>query len=161
VEPEDLAREARLEQAAEARARRGLWDRLAADEASLAGTLARGGDVVLGTAAGRVAGAVAELGTDHCAVAGHYLRLDAIETLRVGGPGPKPVTTGRTLREVLARRAGTGEPVTLQTRSGDALTGSIESVGDDVVALRRADPEGPVYVSLSSVVAARVGEGSG
>lgn len=164
--PEELARRARVEQAAESRSRRATWSRAEAEGATLAGLLARGGEVMLQTVVGPVAGTVIGLGRDHCTLAGPadhcYLRLDAVEVVEVVAPGAPVARVDRTLTEVLARLVDTATTVSLRTRSGATVTGTVDSVGEDVVALHPATGTGAVYASSSSLVAARlVGVGSG
>ncbi len=151
MDPEGLVRETRIEQAADARDRRQRWERATAEEATLAELLARGGSVA--------GGAIVAVGADHVVVSAPAgVRFIAFEAVEVVEPGTTGVSsTTRTMREELARRAGTGDVVTLGLRSGDVVSGPIDSVGLDVVAF-----EPPVrYVSLSSVVELRAGEGSG
>jgi hypothetical protein len=153
VEPEALARQARIEQAAEARDRRQRWDRALAEEATLADLLARGGSVA--------GGQVVAVGADHVVVTSpaglRYVAFEGVEVVERGDAAASPARTPRTLREELARRAGTGEVVSLRLRSGQVVSGPIDSVGLDVLAF---EPSAR-YVSLSSVVELRAGEGSG
>ncbi len=171
--PEAWAREARLAQAADARSRRAHWDRLGAEEATLARTLeslARAGHGVrldLGPA-GAHHGSVVELGPDHVRLVAHgrwrYLRLSAVEVAEPAGAhdGSPPERVGRTFDEVLSRRAG--GVVTLVLRSGAQRTGLVAAVGVDGLSLSgdRLDRAAgaPAYVS-SSAVAAVLGDGSG
>jgi hypothetical protein len=167
-DPEELAREARLAQAAEARSRRGDWDQLGAEEASLGSTLERlaadGSAVCLGTVGGCHRGSVAGLGPDHVRLADHgrwcYLRLTAALTVEAAGShdGPRPVRVNRTFVEALSRHVG--EAMTLVLADGAAHTGTVTAVGPEIVTLARDGPAGPLYAS-SSAVAAALGEGSG
>jgi hypothetical protein len=153
VEPEALARQARIEQAAEARDRRQRWDRALAEEAALADLLARGGSVD--------GAQVVAVGADHVVVTStaglRYVAFDGVEVVEPGDAAASSARTTRTLREELARRAGTGEVVSLRLRSGQVVSGPIDSVGLDVLAFEQPAR----YVSLSSVVELRAGEGSG
>ena len=167
-DPEDLARAARLTQAADARSRRSDWDQLGAEEATLSSTLERlatGGSAVrLETEGGPHHGSVTELGPDHVRLADRgrwrYLRLSAVLSVEGAGPhdGPGPDRVAQTFLEALSRRVG--ETVTLVMTDGAAHTGTVTAVGSAIVTLARDGPAGPLYAS-SSAVAAALGEGSG
>jgi hypothetical protein len=160
ADADDFARQARVEDAAEARARRAEWARRRAEEATLAEVLARAGTVRLRTPWGPVVGTVDEVGLDYCAVGGRHLALDLVEVVEPDGSAQAPVVD-RTLTEVLARAAGTGEPVAVRTRGGEIVRGRVDAVGLDVVTIRRDEPPGAVYVSSSSLAEVLAGEGSG
>jgi len=168
LDPEALAREARLAQAADARSARADWAQLGAEEATPATVLehlARAGRAVrLGSVVGPQVGSVRALGPDHVHLVDHgrwrYLRLSAVATVEAVGAheGPGPVRVGRTFLEALSRQVGTA--VTLVLADGAAHQGTVTAVGSDVVTLQRKGPAGPLYVS-SSAVAAALGDGSG
>lgn len=173
-DPEELARRARLEQAVESRSRRALWDRLGEDEATLARTLERSGtdgrSVRIGTGSGEHSGRVVEVGPDHVALEGptgyRYVRLSGVETVVVNStearePSGSALVVNRTFDDLLARLAGTGEPITLVLRSGEGRRGTIEARGVDVLTLRQEEPTVTIYVSSSAVVEVRAGVGSG
>jgi len=167
-DPEALAREARLTQAADARSARADWAQLGAEEATPATVLerlARAGQAVrLGSVAGPLHGSVRALGPDHVLLADHgrwrYLRLSVVTTVEALGvhEGDGPVRVGRTFIEALAHQVGT--VVTLVLTDGAAPVGRVTAVGSDVVTLQREAPAGPLYVS-SSAVAVALGDGSG
>ena len=167
-DPEALAREARLAQAADARSARADWRQLGAEEATLATVLERlaraGRAVRLSSVAGPQVGSVRALGPDHVLLADHgrwrYLRLAAVWTVEALGrhEGSGPERRERTLMEALAHRVGSA--VTLVVADGATHHGTVTAVGPDVVTLQREGPTGPLYVS-SSAVAAAFGEGSG
>jgi hypothetical protein len=167
-DPEAMAREARLTQAADARSARADWAQLGAEEATLATVLERlarsGRAVRLASAGGSHHGSVRELGPDHVLLADHdrwrYLRLSAVRTVEAGGAhqGEAPARVDRTFLEGLARRVRT--VLTLVLADGTTHQGTVTAVGTDVVTLQREGPAGPLYVS-SSAVAAALGDGSG
>jgi hypothetical protein len=167
-DPEELAREARLAQAADARSRRSDWDQLGAEEATLGSILERlaaGGSAVrLGAMGGPHHGSVVELGPDHVRLADHgrwrYLRLSAVLTVEAAGAhdGRRPVRVTRTFVETLSLHLG--KAMTLLLTDGAAHTGTVAAVGAEIVTLARDGPAGPIYAS-SSAVAAALGEGSG
>lgn len=176
-DPVELARAARLAQAADARSARARWDRLGAEEATVATTLerlaARGRPVRLGGAGGHHQGWVVELGPDHVRLDDRgrrrYLRLGAVETVEaieaVEGDGAEEAGPARrverTWAEQLSRLVGPDGPVTVLLASGARHTAPLVAVGIDVLILRRVGPAGPLYVSSSSVVAVLAGVGSG
>jgi hypothetical protein len=167
-DPEDLAREARLTQAADARSRRSDWHQLGAEEATLSSTLERlatgGSAVCLETVGGPHHGSVIELGPDHVRLADRgrwrYLRLSAVLSVEATGThdGPGPDRVAQTFIETLSRLVGA--TVTLVLTDGAAHTGTVTAVGSAIVTLARDGPAGPLYAS-SSAVAAALGEGSG
>lgn len=169
TDPEELARRARVEQAADARSRRGGFAQLEDEEAtlrSLLGRLSRDGRAVrLGTVAGPRHGTVAELGPDHVRLDARgrwcYLPLSAITTVEAlddAGSAPAAIEVRAGIVEALARRAGT--PVTLVLADGTVLAGELAAAGRGVVTLRRPPPATPVYASSSAVVSV-LGDGSG
>ncbi len=168
LDPEALAREARLAQAADARSARADWTQLGAEEATPASVLERlaraGRGVRVSSVTGPLVGSVRELGPDHVDLADRerwrYLRLSAVLAVEAAGDhdGPGPVRVERTFLEALTRRVGT--TLTLVLADGARHVGTVTGVGPDVVTLQREGPAGPLYVS-SSAVAAALGDGSG
>ncbi len=167
-----LAREARVEQAAESRRHRAHWDRLGAEEATLATILERlahaGATVQVHGPAGSPHGSVAELGPDHVRLVVRdrwcALRYSAIEWVEATGAQEGTGAVGverveRSFDELLSRLAG--EAVTLVLASGTILVGRLEAAGIDVLTVVPDGGTGPVYASSSAVVALRAGEGSG
>jgi hypothetical protein len=167
-DPEALAREARLAQAADARSARADWGQLGAEEATLATVLERlalaGRAVRLSSVAGPQGGSVRALGPDHVLLADHgrwrYLRFSGVRTVEAAGDheGAGPQRRDQRFLEALAHRVGGA--VTLVLADGAAHQGTVTAVGPDVVTLERDGPTGPLYVS-SSAVAAAFGDGSG
>jgi hypothetical protein len=167
-DPEAMAREARLSQAAAARSARADWAQLGAEEATLATILerlARSGQAVrLASAGGSHQGSVRELGLDHVLLADRgrwrYLRLSAVRTVEAAGAhrGEGPARVDRTFLEALSRRVRT--VLTLVLGDGTTYQGTVTAVGIDVVTLQREGQARPLYVS-SSAVAAALGDGSG
>jgi hypothetical protein len=164
-----LAREGRVEQAAESRRQRAHWDRLGAEEATLARILERlahdGSTVQVHGPAGSPHGSVAELGPDHVRLVVRdrwcALRYSAIEWVEAVGAGEATASerVERSFDELLSRLAG--EAVTLVLASGSILVGQLEAVGIDVLTVVPDGSTGPVYASSSAVLAVRAGAGSG
>ena len=166
--------------AAEARAdavidqrRRAVWlRRQAAEEATMAGVLIdlaeRGRAVSLHTVAGHHhRGRITLVGRDVVGVVARdalvtLVRLDAVATVRpqpgslpVTGDGPLDLTT--TLRRELSELHHDRERTMLTLRGGETMTGALDTVGHDVIAMT-TDGGGQAYIPLDSVLEVSVPE---
>jgi hypothetical protein len=172
---ERWAAEARVDAAAETRAREHWLRRQAEEEGALAGVLADLADGRVPVrlhlrAGGPFAGTVRAVGVDVVAVAADGSRgsvavvaLAAVCSVRTG-PGVRPVTGDRTvtsslrLAEVLVGLAADREPVRVVTVDGETVVGVARSVGQDVVTLRTGPgAAGTAYVPLAAVAGVVVG----
>jgi len=165
--------EARVEEAARARAREGWLRRQAEESASLAGVVAdvleRGAPVTVHTrAGGRHAGVVRAVGSDVVVLGagpgpgGEVLvPLAAVTSLRAGpGDGPvvgdRPTGDGPTLVDLLADLAAERAAVRVVTVGGDAVAGELRAVGRDVLVVAPSGG-GAAYVALGAVAEVAVG----
>jgi len=175
---ERWAAEARVDAAAEARAREHWLRRQAEEEGSLAGVLADLADGGVPVrlhlrAGGPFAGAVRAVGADLVAVAADAARgsvaivaLAAVSSVRTG-PGVRAVTGDRPagsssplrLADVLVGLAAEREPMRVTTTDGETVAGVVGSVGQDLVTLRTGSgAAATAYVPLAAVAAVVVGE---
>jgi hypothetical protein len=162
-----FAAEARVQEAARARARRSSLGSQAEEEASLRGVLVdlgeRAATVCLELAAGRtVVGVVEQVAEDHLQVRATDGRavlvvLDVVQLVLPQGAGDavtgaREVRSGSTLRHVLHDLAGGRAPVRVHLRSGATVDGELRSVGVDVLALEAAgDGRRRAHVPLGAV----------
>src|SRR5690606_26726235 len=156
------AAEARVEEAARARAREGWLRRQAEESASLTGVVAgvggRGAPVTVhARAGGRHAGVVRAAGADVVVLragpgpGGEVLvPLAAVTSLRVG-PGDGPVVGDRP-SDLAAERP----TVRVVTVGGDAVAGELQAVGRDVLVVAPSGG-GAAYVALGAVAEVAVG----
>lgn len=173
---ERWAAEARVDEAARARARERSLRRQAEEGATLAGVLAdlaesaspvrvqlRGGRGIVGVV--RAVGADVVLVQPSASDAGPaVVAVSGLAALRAA-PGARPVAgdrrvqSGLRLIDVLAELAAERERVRVLTVDGDAVPGRLRSLGRDVVALSDAPGEGvgAAYVPLAALVAVLVG----
>lgn len=173
---ERWAAEARVDAAAEARAREHWLRRQAEEEASLAGVLADLADaeapVRLHLRSGEpFAGTVRAVGADLVAVAADPTRgsvavvsLAAVTSVRTGAgaravTGDRAVVSSLRLADVLVGLAAAREAVRVVTLAGETVAGEACWVGQDVAMVRVASGGGAtVYVPLAAVAAVVVGE---
>lgn len=165
----ELLDEARAFDVAGARARERVLRRMAEEGAELVGTLVdlseRATPVTVATVAGRRHHAVVVgVGGDYCVLradsgAEVHLRLDAITTVRpqpgerhdVASGDRRPVTD-RLLAEVLGQMAGDRRRVSLVTRTGEVVVGTIWAAGTDVISVRLSGPGGDAcYVAAATL----------
>lgn len=149
----ELLDESRATDVLAARVRERVLRRMAEEGAELAGTLVdlaeQATPVAVGTVAGRRHLAlVVGVGGDYCVVradsgAEVHLRLDAITTVRPQpgagqdvASGARRAVTDRLLAEVLGRMAGERRRVSLFTRTGELVAGTLRAVGTDVISVR-------------------------
>ena len=175
---ERWAADARVEEAARARSRERWLRHQAEDETSLAGVAADLRDaataITVGTRSGRrVAGVVRVVGADFLALgpaAGEgtevIVALDAVESVRTlpGVPavvGDRHVGRAVAFLDVLIGLAGEREVVQVVTASGDAVSGVLVAVGQDVLTVRtRTRPPAVAYVPTAAVAEVVVGGGA-
>lgn len=164
--------EARVDEAAQQRAReRWLLD-VAEQEATVTGVLGelaeRRAIVTIGVEGRRHHGTVVAIGLDFVALrpatGGEVLlALGAIGMVRTAPTvtdlvGDRVVPTELRLVDVLAELAADRERVRLVTTTGDVVTGRLKSVGRDVVVVRAdGEPPGTAYVPATAVVEATIG----
>ncbi len=178
---ERWAADARVELAARRRARERWLRQQAEEEANFAGVLLdlgeKGVEVALHTRAGRVhRGRVGVVGADfvgllppHGASAGGgagevLVALDGVSSVRLGA-GDRPVTGDRvvasrlSLAEVITGLAAEREKVVLVLADGgEAVTGTLQSVGQDVVVVRLDEGSSPARASTAYVLTATIAE---
>ena len=159
----------RADAASQLRRREHWLRRQAADDASLSGVLLdhaeQGSRVALTTVAGRrhvgrVRGAGAEVVVLEVGGARVMVAIDAVATVQASGDGERPAVSPvghrvgddpTTLADLLSHEVADRPDVTLVTRGGHVVVGSLESVGRDVVLVRPADRSPMVYAPLSSI----------
>jgi hypothetical protein len=162
-----FAAEARVEEAARARARRGSLGAQAEEEAGLRGVLVdlgeRGATVCLELAAGRsVVGVVEQVAQDHVRVraADGRAALLPLDVVQVVLPqeaadvvtGDRTIGSGAELRHVLHDLAGERTPVRVHLRGGTTVDGELRSVGADVLTLLvAADGRRRAHVPLGAL----------
>jgi hypothetical protein len=163
---ERWAAEARVDEAAGARARQ-RWLRIQAEEsASILGTLVdlaeRGRPVTLDVGDHHIRGRIVGVGADFLAVRSDrgqdvLVRTGAVEVVRAE-PGATSVIGDRAvlvevdLHAVVGPLAADRPEVLIRTRSGQAVRGEVRSAGTDVVRLRvDGDPPAAVWVPLAAV----------
>lgn len=165
----ELLDEARAADVLAARARERVLRRMAEEGAELAGTLVdlaeQATPVAVATVAGRRHHAVVVgVGGDYCVLragsgAEVHLRLDAITTVRpqpgerhdVASGERRPVTD-RLLAEVLGRMAGERPRVSLFTRTGELVAGTLQGAGTDVISVRLdGTGAGTCYVAAATL----------
>jgi hypothetical protein len=170
---EGWAADARVDDAARRRSHERWLLQQAEEEGSFAGVIAdlaeRRAHVAVHTPASCHFGQIDVVGVDFAGVrsptgAEALVSLAAVSSLRTqpGEPltlGDRVVTTHLSLAEVLTRLAAERERLMVGPRSGDALIGTLRSVGDDVVVLRLDGeaPAGTAYLPLQSVGEAILG----
>ncbi len=174
---ERWAAEARVDAAAESRAREQWLRRQAEEEGSFAGMLADLADRAVPVrlhlrAGGPFAGRVRALGADLVAVAADDPRagvavvvLGAVCSVRTG-PGVRAVSGDRSvphsslrMADVLVGLAAEREPVRVVTADGETIAGLVGAVGQDVATLRTGTGvAATAYVPLAAVVAIVLGE---
>jgi hypothetical protein len=166
---ERWAAEARVDEAVRVRTRERWLRRQAEEESTLAGILANllehAAPVTLLTQARRQhRGEIRGVGVDFVALGGLgsevVVALQAVTSLRTP-PGERVVLGDRPaagpmrsmrLSEVVAGLAVEREPVLVVTRDGEAMTGVLRSVGQDVAVLRGAgDPPGTCYLPMHAI----------
>ncbi|HLT70696.1 MAG TPA: hypothetical protein VKZ72_11050 [Acidimicrobiales bacterium] len=166
---ERWAAEARVEEAARARAREGWLRRQAEESATLAGVVAdlqeRGVPVTVHTrAGGRHTGAVRAVGADVVVVrtapgagpGGDVLVPLAALTAVRAGPGTGPAVgdrrpgAGPTFTDLLVDLAADRAAVRVATVGGDAVAGVLRAVGRDVLVVTPASG-GTAHVALGAV----------
>lgn len=165
----DLVDQARAEDAAASRRRRGWLRRQATEDASLVGVLTtlaeQGATVAVTTSGGRrfvgpVRGAGACLVAIEVTGGRAYVDIGAVETIRntapegVGVPDPvghrggaDPVTMADVLHLATVDRPG----LVIGLRSGERVAGELIAAGRDVVMVRPDGRRSVVYASLASV----------
>lgn len=166
--------DARVDEAARARARERWLRSVAEQEATIAGVLVdlteRAAGVALSTTAGRRhRGWIRALGADFvalCPASGTEVlvalqAISVVRTLPTEDPaaGDRVVSTELTLAEVLTELAAERERVLLVTCAGsDSVSGELRSVGHDVVVVR-ADTDLPAtaYVPLTAIAEVTLG----
>jgi hypothetical protein len=167
VRLEGWAAEARVDDAARRRSHERWLLQQAEEEGSFAGVVAdlaeRRAHVAVHTSSSCHFGRIDVVGDDFAGVrspagAEALVSLSAVSSLRTqpGEPltlGDRVVTTRLSLADVLSRLAGDRERLMVVPRSGDALIGTLRSVGDDVVVLRLDGeaPAGTAYLPLQAV----------
>lgn len=161
--------ELRSDAAVQTRRREQWLRRQAAEDATVAGVLvdyAEHGSVLAVTTrsgnrhVGRVRGAGALLVTLDVTGARVVIEVDEIDTFRALSTGERHAlaptghrsrTETTTMSEVLAQAADERPEVTLITRSGEVVSGTLMAVGRDVVMLRPPAESALVYLPLASV----------
>ncbi|HEX6419732.1 MAG TPA: hypothetical protein VFZ77_14630 [Acidimicrobiales bacterium] len=172
-----LTAEARVDEAVRARARERWLRRQAEEERSLAGVLA---DLVESGATAEVrtvapgavfAGVVRSVGADVLSLAtgersGEVLvSLEAVASVRTRAGAAEVLGDRRRrgaarLADVLVTLAGEREEVRVVTRDGGAVTGTVRSVGEDVLVVASCDARPAIgYVALGAIAAVVVGGG--
>jgi hypothetical protein len=162
------AAEARVDEAARVRSRERWLLRQAEEESAVAGILAdlleAGRPVTVHSRTGRRhTGTVRALGDDFVALAlaggrgSALVALDAVASLRTppgeaGVVGDRDGAAGLGLADVVAGLAADREQVTVVTADGEAIAGTLQSVGRDVAVIRAAgDPPAMCYVPLAAL----------
>jgi hypothetical protein len=162
------AAEARVDEAARVRSRERWLRRQAEEESAVAGVLAdlleAGRPVTVHARTGRRhTGLVRALGDDFVALAltggrgSALVALAAIASLRTppgdaGVVGDRVGASGLGLAEVVMGLAADREQVTVVTADGEAIAGTLESVGRDVAVIRGAgEPPAMCYVPLAAL----------
>lgn len=166
---ERWAADGRVDEAARVRSRERWLHRQAEEEGTFAGVLAdlleAGTPVLVHTrSGGRYAGSVRAVGRDFVALgpdAGQgrdaliALRSVASVRTRPGSPGvigDRRAAGTMRLAEVVAGLAGEREPVRLVTVDGEAVVGTVRSVGQDLVAVRGAgETPATAYLPLDAI----------
>jgi hypothetical protein len=166
VRLETWAAAARIDEAAMARGRERWLLQLAEDEATLGGVLLdlaeRRATAALRTRVGRShTGAIEVVGADFVAiriVSGVVLLPHASLTMVRPGPGARPVVGDRVVPsevrfvEVVRELAADREQVRVVVDGGEVVSGTLHSVGVDVLALRAdGDPPTTVHVPVTAV----------
>lgn len=173
---ERWAADARVDEAARARARERWLRRQAEDETSLSGVAADLRDaatpVTVGTSSGRRhAGAVRVVGADFLGlgpaegrgpdVVVPFAALESVRTLP-GVPavvGDRPVETASRLMDVLIGLAEERQAIQVVAGSGDVVGGVLAAVGQDVLTVCSATrPSTWAYVPVAAVTEVIVGE---
>lgn len=172
---ERWAAEARVDEAARARARERWLRRQAEEDATVAGVLADMLDaatpVTVHTRGGHThAGVVRAVGVDFLALgpvdrrAGQVvLPLAAVGSVRsrAGAPvvvGDRPAVGSTRLQDVLAGLGVDGTHVRVMTVDGETLSGVVRSVGRDVVVLATGhEPAATAYVPSGAISAVALG----
>jgi hypothetical protein len=168
ADSDDLARwlaEARVDEAAVARARERWLRQQAGEEATLVGVLLdlaeRGSAVLVEVAGGRrhraTVTAVAEdfvalrtdQGTDALVAHGGVAAVSPLDDVAPTGDRPRPLDM--TLHEALVALAGERRRVLVVGRDGSTRAGELTSVGRDVVVLRADGGPRHVYVPVGSI----------
>jgi hypothetical protein len=171
-DPEPLVRlvdEGRLGQSSEARERERLLQRMAQDNASLAGTLLdlaeRQSVVSVRTDAGRAHhGVVVAVGADFFVLRSDqglrtHLRTAVVTTVRphrherhAPASGDRPPPLNLLLGEVLADVAGDRPRVTIVTRGAEVVSGELAAAGTDLLTVRLdGDARSLCYVAIAGI----------
>jgi hypothetical protein len=167
-EPDELARwlaEARVDEAAAARARERWLRQQAGEEATLVGVLLdlaeRGSTVVVESAGGRRHRAtVTAVAEDFCALRTEqgtdslvaYAGISAVALLDDVAPaGDRPRALDMTLAEALGVVAAERPRVLVTGRDGSGRAGELTSVGRDVIVLRTDGMPRHVYLPVAAI----------
>jgi small nuclear ribonucleoprotein (snRNP)-like protein len=162
------AAEARVDEAARVRSREQWLRRQAEEESAVAGVLAdlleAGRPVTVHTRSGRRhTGTIRALGDDFVALvlaggrASVLVALTAVASLRTppgdaGVVGDRDGAAGLGLADVVVGLAADREQVTVVTADGEAIAGTLQSVGRDVAVVRTAgEPPAMCYVPLAAL----------
>ncbi|MCU1353194.1 MAG: hypothetical protein JWM05_2403 [Acidimicrobiales bacterium] len=158
--------EQRVADAADERRREGWLRRLAAEQGTMAGVLVdlaeRERPVVLHVHPGRrCRGTIRTVGRDFVGLGTEGCERVLLATRAISSVRPEPSTpasvghravhVATSLADVLQTLAGDQPHVAVTTLDGGAVTGSLRSVGDDVLVVKPDGGEGVVYVCLAQV----------
>lgn len=164
--------EARVDEAALQRARERWLRDVAEQEATFSGVLTelaeRRAGVTVGMHGRRHHGVIVAIGVDFVALRGStggdvLLALHEIGMVRITGSasdvvGDRMVSTELRLSDVLAELAVDRDRVRLVTSAGDVVSGSLRSVGQDVIVVRTdGERPGTAYVPRTAVVEVSIG----